>query len=125
MSTLPQALEGKIADVLLRVERLEKAQDAERCVPEWRFLVERQHPWRRQLCMKGRNMTAAQLVSTINANDLSLDEAADDFALPLEAIQEAVRYCRENAELLALEANEERRRVVEKGHRLGPAALSG
>lgn len=125
MSTLPQAWEEKIAEVLLRVERLEQVQAEEHRLPEWRYLVERPHSWRRQLCIKGRNMTAAQLVSSINANDLRAEEAAADFGLPREAIEEALRYCRDNAELLALEANEQRRRLVEKGYSVGPATLLG
>lgn len=116
MSTLPHALEKRIADVLLRVERLEKAQDGERHLNQWRYLVERPHSWRRQLCIKGRNMTAAQLVNSMHANHLTAEEAAADFGLPLEAMHEAVRYCRENSDLLALEASEERRRLIEKGY---------
>jgi uncharacterized protein (DUF433 family) len=123
MSTLPQGLEQKIEEVLSRIERLESAQ-VELGAPEWRFLVERPHPWRRQLCIKGRNTTAAQLVATLESNGLTEMEAADDFGLPIEAIHEAVRYCRDQASLLALEANEERRRLVEKGYRLEPPPLS-
>lgn len=125
MATQPQALDQKIADVLLRVERLEKAQADELSVQQWRYLVERPHPWRRQLCIKGRNMTAAQLVGSMTANTLTPEQAAADVELPVEAIHEAVRYCQENAELLALEASEERRRLTEKGHSVGPATLSG
>lgn len=125
MSTLPQDLEGKVAEVLIRVERLEKAQTEERSPSQWQYLVARSHPWRRQLYVKGRNMTAAQLVSSMNANGQNAEEAAADFDLPLAAVEEAIRYCQENAELLALEAAEERRRLVEKGYRVGPATLSG
>jgi uncharacterized protein (DUF433 family) len=125
MSTVPPGLEEKIADVLLRIERLETSQAETTTSPRWKFLVERSHSWRRQLCIKGRNMTAAQLVSAMNANRLSAEQAAVDFDLPLEAVQEALSYCGEQAELIAIEANEERRRLVEKGHRLGPSTLSG
>ncbi|HWB10717.1 MAG TPA: hypothetical protein VG826_15920 [Pirellulales bacterium] len=125
MSTLPQDLIEKVAEVLLRVERLEKAQIEERSPSAWHYLVERPHSWRRQLYVKGRNMTAAQLVSSMNANGLNPFQAADDLDLPLAAVEEAVRYCHENAALLSLEAAEQRRRLVEKGYPVGPATLSG
>jgi hypothetical protein len=114
MSTLPQDLQEKVAEVLLRVERLAHAE--ERSPSQWQYLVERPHSWRRQLYIKGRNRTAAQLVSSMNANSLNLDQAAADVDLPLGAVEEALRYCHKNAELLSLEAAEERRRLVEKGY---------
>lgn len=124
MSTLPGELEQKIDDALSRIERLEEAQSDERCASQWKYLVERPHPWRRQLCVKGRNMTAAQLVSSMKANGLSAAAAAEDFELPVEAMDEAVRYCDAERELLALEADEERRRLIERGYRLEPSPLS-
>ncbi|HET6879094.1 MAG TPA: hypothetical protein VFI31_03000 [Pirellulales bacterium] len=114
MSTVSQGLEQKIAEVLLRVEKLEMLQTAGEAEAGWRYLVARSHPWRRLLWIKGRNMTAAQLVSSMNANGLSVEQTAADFELPPEAVQEAVRYCRDQAELIALEASEERRRLLER-----------
>lgn len=124
VSTLPDELEQKLDDALSRIERLEEAQSEERHVSQWRYLVERPHAWRRQLCVKGRNMTAAQLISAMNANGLNAAAAANDFELPIEAINEAVRYCGAEVELLALEANEERRRLIERGYRLEPSPVS-
>lgn len=124
MSALPDELEQKLEDVLSRIERLEEAQTDERYVSPWRYLVERPHPWRRQLCVKGRNMTAAQLIGAMNANGLSAAAAAEDFDLPIEVVNEAARYCVVEAELLALEADEERRRLIERGYRLEPSTLS-
>lgn len=124
MSTLPQGLEQQIVEALSRIERLEKTQAEVRAAPQWYYLVERPHPWRRQLCIKGRNTTAAQLVATLEANGLTEVEAADDFGLPVEAIHEAIRYCHDHADLIALEADEERRRLIGKGYRLEPPPLS-
>jgi uncharacterized protein (DUF433 family) len=124
VSIFSDELEQKLRDALSRIERLENAQTAERCVSQWQYLVERPHPWRRQLCVKGRNMTAAQLVGAMKANSLTATAAADDFDLPITAIDEAVRYCAAEAELLALEADEERRRLIERGYRLEPSPLS-
>jgi uncharacterized protein (DUF433 family) len=75
--------------------------------PPWQYLVKRSHPWRRQLYVKGRNMTVRQLVGTVKANKLSPEEAAGDLDLPAEAIREAIAYAEENAELLRLEADME------------------
>lgn len=124
MSAPPGELEQKLDDALSRIERLEVARIEEHGVSQWRYLVERPHPWRRQLCIKGRNMTAAQLVGAMTANGLSAVEAADDFDLPIEAIAEAVRYCAGEATLLKLEADEERRQIIERGYRLEPSPLS-
>lgn len=124
MSTL-ERLEQKVAEVALRLERLEQAQTEERVRPPWCYLVERPHPWRRQLSLKGRNMTAGQLIATMRANALTAEQAAADFELPLEAVQEAVRYCDEQKDLIALETLEERRWLMEKGYRLEPPPISG
>ncbi|MGH7192500.1 MAG: hypothetical protein ACREJM_03080, partial [Candidatus Saccharimonadales bacterium] len=92
MSTL-EHLEQKVAEVALRLERLEQAQAEERVPTEWRYLVERSHRWRRQLSLKGRNMTAGQLVGRMRANGLTAEQAAADFELPLDAVEEALCYC--------------------------------
>src|SRR5206468_2097211 len=36
--------------------------------PPWKYLVVRKHPWRKQLYIKGRNMTVRQLVGTVKAS---------------------------------------------------------
>jgi hypothetical protein len=41
--------------------------------------------------------------------------------LPLEAVAEVGRYCEENAALIALEAEEERRLLTHAGVALAPA----
>jgi hypothetical protein len=124
MSADLQVLENKLEEVLIRVQRLEEqigplaAQTA--C---WRYLVARPHPWRRQLAMKGRNMTVGQLISTIRANRLSPEQASQDLELPLEAIHEAMTYYTDNRALIELEAAEERRRLSDRGYPLEPQHL--
>ena len=87
----------------------------------WRWLVARPHPWRRQLWVKGRKLLAAQVWSDMHANQLTKQQAALDWDLPLEAVDEIVRYCEENAALIGLEADEERRRLSDAGVALAPA----
>src|SRR3974390_2580274 len=44
-----------------------RAEEAPRELPvePWKHLVARRHPWRRQLFIKGRNMTVRQLIGTV------------------------------------------------------------
>ncbi len=53
---------------------------------DWQWLVRRDHPWRRQLWIKGRNLTAGDLVRTAAIEGWTLDRAAEEFALPVEAV---------------------------------------
>jgi len=98
---------------------LPELESLERC---WRWLVARPHPWRRQLWVKGRKLLASQVWSDMNSNRLTEKQAARDWDLPPEAIEEIVRYCEENAALISLEADEERRRLNDAGVQLAPTA---
>jgi uncharacterized protein (DUF433 family) len=81
----------------------------------WQYLVERSHPWRRQLYIKGRKLLASTVWRDAIANEMSPEEAAENWDLPLAAIQEVMQYCERHQELLQLEAEEERYRLEEKG----------
>src|SRR5438034_9468202 len=87
-----------------RLRRLEEMIDRremrEAAVEPWQYLVRRQHPRRKQLFVKGRNMTARQLVGSIKANQLDEAAAAADYHLPVEAVREALAYVESNRELL-------------------------
>src|SRR6266516_4285793 len=96
-----QLLHAKLDEALSRLQRLEarvQAQDAG--APPWHYLVARPHPWPRQLCVKGRNLTVGQLVSTVRANRLSPEQASEDLELPLAAINEALEYYAEHRDLI-------------------------
>lgn len=86
----------------------------------WKYLVERPHPWRRQLYVKGRRLLASTVWQDMHINELSLNDIAANFSLPIEAVVEVVRYCETNQELLQMEADEERRRLEEKGVTIEP-----
>jgi hypothetical protein len=64
--------------------------------PPWEHLVVRNHPWRKQLYIKGRNMTVRQLVGTVKANRFTEEQGAQDLHLPVEAIREALAYFEAN-----------------------------
>jgi uncharacterized protein (DUF433 family) len=123
MSAEMDSLQQQLNEALTRIDRLEERVGTEPLL-RWCFLVARSHSWRRQLSIKGRNMTVGQLISTIRANRLSAEQAADDLDLPLEAIQEATTYYEENRALIELEASEERRRLRERGYALEPQPVS-
>jgi|ERR1043165_8806838 uncharacterized protein (DUF433 family) len=118
-----QQIRNELNDALGRIRQLEAEVGNGQKTP-WQYLVSRPHRWRRQLCVKGRNMTVGQLVSTIRANRYTPEQASDELELPLEAIQEALAYFDENRNLIEMEAAEERRRIGERGLSLEPKDLS-
>lgn len=75
---------------------------------KWIWLVEREHPWRRQLWIKGRNITAGSLARTMAIEGWTPDEAAHEFDLEPEAVLEAQRYAELNAALIEAEEAEDR-----------------
>jgi uncharacterized protein (DUF433 family) len=92
--------------------------------PTYKYLIRRPHPWRKQMWVKGRNMTVGNLVYTMRTNNLTSQEAAEDLNLPLDAIDESLQYYALNKDLIEIEALEEKRRLQEKGYRLEPQHLS-
>jgi uncharacterized protein (DUF433 family) len=92
--------------------------------PPWQHLVVRRHPWRKQLYIKGRNMTVRQLVGTVKANRFTEEEAAKDLHLPVEAIREALAYFEANPEVIALDhATEMYLLSLEGGTGRGPESV--
>src|SRR5947209_3572697 len=88
-------LERKVAEISVAASRAgvnAQREPRETPVQEWRYLARRQHPWRKQLYVKGRNLTARQLVGGIRANGLDEEKAADNYDLPVEAVREALAY---------------------------------
>ncbi len=92
-------------------------------VEPWKYLVARRHPWRKQLFLKGRNMTVRQLVGTVKANKFSEEQAAKDLRLPVEAIREALAYFEANPEVIELDAAYERYLLKLRGNGRGPQSV--
>jgi uncharacterized protein (DUF433 family) len=118
-----QQLQGQLDGALSRIQRLEEELRTNRD-SRWQFLVERPHRWRRQLSIKGRNVTVGQLVSTVRANRYTPEQASEELELPLTAIYEALAYYAEHRDLIEMEASEEKRRLGERGYPLEPKDLS-
>ena len=70
----------------------------------WTYLVERPYSWKKQLFVKGRWLTAAQVWFDMQANGMTELEAAQNWDLPVEAVAEVVEYCERNTGLLQMEA---------------------
>ncbi len=105
-------------------ERIDQREMREAAVEPWQYLVRRQHPWRKLLYVKGRNMTARQLVGSMKANQLDEAAAAADHRVPVEAVREALVYVERNRELLETEAEIERLMLKREGVARGPQPLS-
>lgn len=84
-------------------------------IADWQYLVKRSHPWRRQLYIKGRKLLASTIWQDKLSNQMSYEEATENWDLPLDAIYEVIRYYESHQELLKLEADEEQYCLTTKG----------
>jgi uncharacterized protein (DUF433 family) len=75
----------------------------------WQFLAPYPQSWRKQLYIKGRKLPASIVWGDMIVNEMTPEESAEDWDLPLEAVQEAIRYCETHRELLNTEAKEEKK----------------
>jgi len=67
--------------------------------PPWVYLASKPRSQYRQLFVKGRNIAAWTLYSMYVGGEepaMTREAIAADFDLPLEAVQEAIRYCESN-----------------------------
>jgi uncharacterized protein (DUF433 family) len=119
-----QQLQGQVAEAMSRIQHLEEEMKNGKDVSPWQFLISRPHRWRRQFCIKGRNMTVGQLVNTLRSNNYTPEQASEELELPLAAIKEALDYFEKNRELIEMEASEEKRRLAQRGYPLEPKDLS-
>lgn len=87
---------------------------------QWQYLEPRPSSWRKQLYLKGRKLRANTVWSDMLVNGDTVEETADNWDLPVEAIKEVIGYCETHRELLCAEANSERRYLEERGVILEP-----
>lgn len=115
---------GKVLQLRARDGQTERLIIPELETPDagaWRFLTEREHPWQRQMSIKGRRLLASTVWRDRIANGQTFAEAAAEWDLPVEAVEEAVRWCEANRALIALEVQEERLRIEAAGSKLAGA----
>ena len=89
-------------------------------IENWQYLIARPHAWRKQLYIKGRKLLASTIWRDMTANQMSPEQAAENWDLPLSAIYEAIDYCQKHQEIIKLEADEERYRLEVKGVQVEP-----
>ena len=117
--------------VLQRLDRLEQAVERlagllEQAKPlPWKHLERRPHKWRRQLYVKGRNMTARQLAGGVLSNKMTPEEGALNYDLPVDAVREALDYVQKERALLEYETLYEQHLLKQRGHSLATALVSG
>lgn len=76
----------------------------------YQHLTARPDQRKQQLYMKGRGcLTARDVVGTMLSNHLTLEQTAETYGLPVEAVREAWEYYQENRPLVDAEVREERR----------------
>jgi uncharacterized protein (DUF433 family) len=98
---------GKISDS--EVKKMNEEQNS------YRYLEWRPHRWRKTPYIKGRRIWVWHLLEQMWANNMTPEEIAQDFGLPVEAVYEALDYYEKHRELLEAEVEEERRRLREHG----------
>jgi uncharacterized protein (DUF433 family) len=82
----------------------------------FRYLGERPGSSYRELFVCGTSLRAQSLVSDIENEGLTPQEAAAIFHIPLEAVHEAIEYVHQNEEYLARERCRNRERAIAKGY---------
>ncbi len=95
------------------------------CFEHYQYLVSRPETGREQLYLKGRNMTAGQLVYKMRANQMTEEQAAQDMDLPLDQVREAVAYYQIHRQLIESEINEEKQDLLSQGIELESVNLPG
>lgn len=84
--------------------------------PVYSHLEARPHAWRKILWIRGRNMHVWHLLATMLREGETPEQTAKNFALPVQAVLEALDYYRRNKTLVDSETDEEGRRLHASGH---------
>ncbi|MBD1867963.1 hypothetical protein H6F95_11755 [Cyanobacteria bacterium FACHB-471] len=114
------SVDDRLALISAVIQSLQNSPQTE----DWQYLVSRPHPWRKQLYIKGHKLLASTIWQDMVTNQLSAEQSAENWDLPLPAIYEAIQYCESHQELLKLEAAEERYRLEVKGVSLEPTNVA-
>ena len=77
----------------------------------YRYLEPKSYKKTQFLGIKGRNMTVWHLVATMQANQLTIQETAEGYGLPVEAVEEALDYYMKNKAGIESENEEVGRRL--------------
>lgn len=83
--------------------------------PKRRYLEIRPDQSKKQLFVKERRLPAFGVYRHMQVNSRTVEEASEDWNLPVEAVEECIRYSETHRELLDAECEEERRWYESKG----------
>jgi uncharacterized protein (DUF433 family) len=73
--------------------------------PVYRYLMHQSGHWMRQAFFIGRpKLPVSRVVEAMQANEQSLEEAAQDWSLPVVAVEEALDYYRRFHDLITADA---------------------
>ena len=94
-------LSEELSQALFKVE--ERSKSAIETENHYRYLELKPYKKTKQLGIKGRNMTVWNLVATMRTEGFTIEETADDFRLPVEAVIEALDYYYKNKAMIEAE----------------------
>ena len=89
---------------------------------EYKYLKSKPGSNYRQLFVNGRIRAEILYRETVGQEPLTPEEVAGEYGLPVEAILEAIDYCRHNQELLDQERERESARIKSAGRDRWPYA---
>lgn len=77
-------------------------------IPVYRYLMQQPEHWMHQAFFVGRpKLPVSRVVASMHANNKSIEETAQAWALPHAAIEEALDYCRRFHDIIEADAAEE------------------
>ena len=82
---------------------------------EWKYLAAREGSRRNQLYYLNTRLPAAQVWRSILVEGYSVEQAAEAWDIPVEAVKECVAYSEANEALIRAEAAAERDSAIRKG----------
>jgi uncharacterized protein (DUF433 family) len=94
-------LSEELSQALFKAE--ERSKSAIETANHYRYLEPKPYKQTKQLGIKGRNMTVWNLVATMRTEGFTIEETADDFRLPVEAVIEALDYYYKNKAMIEAE----------------------
>jgi hypothetical protein len=93
---------------------------------DYLYLAPREGSSYQQYFVKGRNLRAETLYrATLGPEPMTSDEVARDYDLPVEAVLEAIAYCRRHTELLQRERDEDWSETRSRGSATASSQVSG
>lgn len=120
-----QACQLSIRDRLALVSAIIQSLQDDSEINGWQYLESRPRAWRKQLYLKERKLLASIVRQDMIVNQMSPKEAAENWNLPIAAIEEVICYCESHQELIKLEADQERDRLADRGVSFEPTPAAG